>query len=83
MTEAAHLTETNRFLAPMDQTHTLTGGVTYRDGGRGVWLGSTMSTGAARQWGMAGLATFTPLASRPMKTCQRQGSPPACPGTSQ
>ena len=30
VTEAAHLTETNRFLAPMDQTHTLTGGVTYR-----------------------------------------------------
>ena len=36
VTEAAHLTETNRFLAPMDQTHTLTGGVTYRHGGRGV-----------------------------------------------
>ena len=30
-TEAAHLTESNRFLAPMDQTHTLTSGVTYRN----------------------------------------------------
>lgn len=28
-TEAAHLTERSRFLAPMDQTHTLTSGLTY------------------------------------------------------
>ena len=30
VTEAEHLTDTNRFLAPMDQTHTLTAGATYR-----------------------------------------------------
>jgi hypothetical protein len=30
-TEAAHLTETGRFLAPMDQAHTLTSGVTYHN----------------------------------------------------
>ena len=34
-TEAAHLTETGRFLAPMDQTHTLTSGVSYRHAARG------------------------------------------------
>jgi len=28
--EAEHLTSSSRFLAPMDQTHTVTGGVTYR-----------------------------------------------------
>ena len=51
VTEAAHLTETNRFLAPMDQTHTLTGGVTYRHGGRGVWLGSTIEYGSGTPMG--------------------------------
>jgi len=30
ITEAEHVTETGRFLAPMDQTHTLTAGATYR-----------------------------------------------------
>ena len=54
VTEAAHLTETNRFLAPMDQTHTLTGGVTYRDGGRGVWLGSTLEYGSGTPMGHGG-----------------------------
>lgn len=36
-TEAAHLTETGRFLAPMDQTHTLTSGVTYRQARTRLW----------------------------------------------
>jgi outer membrane receptor protein involved in Fe transport len=36
-TEAAHLTETSRFLAPMDQTHTLTSGLTYHDDRTRLW----------------------------------------------
>ena len=36
-TEAAHLPETSRFLAPMDQTHTLTSGLTYRHSPSRVW----------------------------------------------
>jgi len=36
-TEAAHLADTNRFLAPMDQTHTLTSGLTYQDSRTGLW----------------------------------------------
>lgn len=36
-TEAGHLTETGRFLAPMDQTHTLTSGLTYRNQRTRFW----------------------------------------------
>jgi outer membrane receptor protein involved in Fe transport len=36
-TEAAHLTETSRFLAPMDQTHTLTSGLTYHHNRTRLW----------------------------------------------
>jgi outer membrane receptor protein involved in Fe transport len=36
-TEAAHITESNRFLAPMDQTHTLTSAVTYRHRRSRLW----------------------------------------------
>ena len=36
-TEAAHLTESNRFLAPMDQTHTLTSGLTYHNNRTRLW----------------------------------------------
>jgi outer membrane receptor protein involved in Fe transport len=36
-TEAAHLTETGRFLAPMDQTHTFTSGVTYHNHQTRIW----------------------------------------------
>lgn len=46
VTEAAHLTETNRFLAPMDQTHTLTTGATYRHPGTGLWMGTAMEYGS-------------------------------------
>ena len=37
-TEAGHLTDTNRFLAPMDQTHTLTGALRYRHARTGLWM---------------------------------------------
>ena len=37
ITEAEHIEEANRFLAPMDQTHTLTAGFTYRNRRTGLW----------------------------------------------
>jgi outer membrane receptor protein involved in Fe transport len=37
ITEAEHITEAGRFLAPMDQTHTLTSGFTYRHRPTGLW----------------------------------------------
>jgi hypothetical protein len=39
VTEAAHIDDTSRFLAPMDQTHTATGGLTYHHGRSGFWVG--------------------------------------------
>ncbi|OFW03456.1 MAG: hypothetical protein A3I61_16820 [Acidobacteria bacterium RIFCSPLOWO2_02_FULL_68_18] len=44
--EAAHLTEASRFLAPMDQTHTLTGGATYRHARTGLWIGASVEYGS-------------------------------------
>jgi hypothetical protein len=46
VTEAEHLEETNRFLAPMDQTHTLTAGLTYRHARTGVFAGTAMEYGS-------------------------------------
>jgi outer membrane receptor protein involved in Fe transport len=46
VTEAEHLEATNRFLAPMDQTHTLTGGATYRHRRSGVWAGAAIEYGS-------------------------------------
>jgi hypothetical protein len=46
ITEAAHLTETNRFLAPMDQTHTLTAGATWRHAATGAWAGTSVEYGS-------------------------------------
>jgi outer membrane receptor protein involved in Fe transport len=37
ITEAEHIAEASRFLAPMDQTHTLTSGFTYRNRRTGLW----------------------------------------------
>jgi outer membrane receptor protein involved in Fe transport len=37
ITEADHLNERSRFLAPMDQTHTLTSGFTYRNRRTRLW----------------------------------------------
>ena len=51
VTEAAHITETNRFLAPMDQTHTLTGGVTYRHAATGLWVSSAVEYGSGTPMG--------------------------------
>jgi outer membrane receptor protein involved in Fe transport len=46
VTEAEHLEETNRFLAPMDQTHTLTAGLTYRHARTGVFAGTALEYGS-------------------------------------
>jgi outer membrane receptor for ferrienterochelin and colicins len=51
VTEAEHLAATNRFLAPMDQTHTLTAGLTYRHAASGVWGGTTMEYGSGTPMG--------------------------------
>lgn len=46
ITEVHHLEETHRFLAPMDQTHTLTGGITYRHPRTGVWANVALEYGS-------------------------------------
>jgi hypothetical protein len=46
VTEAEHVEETNRFLAPMDQTHTLTSRLTYRHSRTGLWVGTAMEYGS-------------------------------------
>ncbi|HEV8318456.1 MAG TPA: TonB-dependent receptor [Vicinamibacterales bacterium] len=54
VTEAEHLTETSRFLAPMDQTHTLTTGATYRNRRTGLWMGTAMEYGSGTPMGHGG-----------------------------
>jgi outer membrane receptor protein involved in Fe transport len=54
VTEAAHLTESNRFLAPMDQTHTLTGGITYRHAATGAWAATAIEYGSGTPIGHGG-----------------------------
>ncbi len=51
VTEAGHLTETSRFLAPMDQTHTLTTGLTYRHSATGIWASTAMEYGSGTPMG--------------------------------
>jgi hypothetical protein len=51
VTEGEHLTETDRFLAPMDQTHTLTGGVTYRHMSSGLWTSALVEYGSGTPFG--------------------------------
>jgi hypothetical protein len=53
-TEAAHLTDTNRFLAPMDQTHTLTGGLAYHNSRRRFWAGVAVEYGSGTPGGHGG-----------------------------
>jgi outer membrane receptor protein involved in Fe transport len=54
VTEAEHFTETSRFLAPMDQTHTLTTGATYRNSRTGLWMGTAMEYGSGTPMGHGG-----------------------------
>ncbi|MGH9339920.1 MAG: TonB-dependent receptor [Acidobacteriota bacterium] len=46
ISEVHHIEETGRFLAPMDQTHTATAGVTYRHARSGAWVGLTSEYGS-------------------------------------
>jgi hypothetical protein len=46
ITEAYHLDDRSPFLAPMDQTHTLTSGLTYRHARTGLWIGAAMEYGS-------------------------------------
>jgi TonB dependent receptor-like, beta-barrel/Carboxypeptidase regulatory-like domain len=46
VTEPEHLDSSERFLAPMDQTHTLTGGLTYRHRATGFWAGTAVEYGS-------------------------------------
>jgi outer membrane receptor protein involved in Fe transport len=46
VTEAEHLNSADRFLAPMDQTHTLTAGLTYRHSRSGLWIGTAVEYGS-------------------------------------
>ncbi|MGH9255239.1 MAG: TonB-dependent receptor [Vicinamibacterales bacterium] len=50
-TEAAHLTATSRFLAPMDQTHTLTSGLTYHDNRTRLWGAVALEYGSGTPGG--------------------------------
>jgi len=53
-TEAAHLTDPGRFLAPMDQTHTLTSGLTYRHNRTRVWGAVALEYGSGTPGGHGG-----------------------------
>ncbi len=44
--ETHHLEDSGRFLAPMDQTHTLNAGFTYRHRRSGAWAGMTFEYGS-------------------------------------
>jgi outer membrane receptor protein involved in Fe transport len=50
-TEAAHIDEASRFLAPMDQTHTLTGGLVYHDNSGRFWAGVAVEYGSGTPGG--------------------------------
>jgi hypothetical protein len=54
VTEAAHLAETSRFLAPMDQMHTLTGALAYSHRRSGASIGSILEYGSGTPVGHGG-----------------------------
>jgi hypothetical protein len=51
ITEAEHLNERNKFLAPMDQTHTLTSGFSYRHRPSRVWTSMAFEYGSGTPGG--------------------------------
>ena len=53
-TEAAHLTDSNRFLAPMDQTHTLTSGLRYHNSRTRLWGALAFEYGSGTPGGHGG-----------------------------
>jgi outer membrane receptor for ferrienterochelin and colicins len=54
VTEAGHLSETSSFLAPMNQTHTMAAGATYRHARTGLWAGTTLEYGSGTPMGHGG-----------------------------
>jgi outer membrane receptor protein involved in Fe transport len=54
ITEAAHITEAGKFLAPMDQTHTLTSGWTYRHRPTKIWTSVAFEYGSGTPGGHGG-----------------------------
>ena len=53
-TEAAHLTDSSRFLAPMDQTHTLTSGLSYHNSRTRLWGAVAFGYGSGTPGGHGG-----------------------------
>jgi len=51
ITDPEHLDATTRFLAPMDQTHTLTAGGTYRPFHGPAWIGGAVEYGSGTPMG--------------------------------
>lgn len=80
VTEAAHIAETNRFLAPMDQTHTLTGGLTYRHAATGLWLGSAIEYGSGTPMGHGGAGHEHPEGAADHVDVPSSGGAPRVPG---
>lgn len=50
-TETAHLNEVSRFLAPMDQTHTATAGLSYRHAPSRLWAAASVEYGSGTPGG--------------------------------
>ncbi|MBI3934764.1 MAG: TonB-dependent receptor [Acidobacteria bacterium] len=53
-TEAEHITEVSRFHAPMDQTHTFTSGLTYRNRPTRLWASMAFEYGSGTPTGHGG-----------------------------
>ncbi len=80
VTEAAHIADTNRFLAPMDQTHTLTSGLTYRHAASGLWGGSAIEYGSGTPMGHGGPGHEHAPGEADHEDVQSSGGPPRVPG---
>ena len=51
VTEAGHIVDNSWFRAPMDQTHTLTGGTTYSHASSGLWVSGAIEYGSGTPMG--------------------------------
>jgi hypothetical protein len=80
VTEAAHITQTDRFLAPMDQTHTLTGGLTYRHVATGLWVASGIEFGSGTPIGHGGPGHEHAPGTADHEDVPSSGGPPRVPG---
>ena len=80
VTEAGHLTDTSRFRAPMDQTHTLTTGVTYRHSATGLWTSTAMEYGSGTPMGHGGAGHEHAPGTAAHEHPQSTGTAPRVPG---